>query len=174
MRERQSTITQSGSSGSISNSHSTRPTAVASLPPDVDVVPMAKSNRLPARLAVNDAVANALVSNDNSSIPSAKISSSPRGPDTVTSGAYIHLAEDDESACDDGPDNRPGRVILSSVSVQWTRHARSKVSSDGNPRTTMPRLVVVAAVIALSAASGAAAVAQFARYLWASIPAWVT
>ncbi len=44
----------------------------------------------------------------------------------------------------------------------------------GDPAlTSVPRLVVVAAVIALSAASGAAAVAQFARYLWTSIPAWV-
>ena len=44
----------------------------------------------------------------------------------------------------------------------------------GDPAlTSVPRLVVVAAVIALSAAWGAGAVAQFARYLWASIPAWV-
>ncbi len=37
----------------------------------------------------------------------------------------------------------------------------------------VPRLVAVAAVLALSAAWGAGAVAQFARYVWASMPAWV-
>ena len=39
--------------------------------------------------------------------------------------------------------------------------------------TAVPRLAVVAAVIALSAAWGFGAVAQFARHVWASIPAWV-
>jgi len=44
----------------------------------------------------------------------------------------------------------------------------------GDPAlTTVPRLAVVALVVALSAAWGAGAVAQFARHVWASIPAWV-
>lgn len=44
----------------------------------------------------------------------------------------------------------------------------------GDPAlTAVPRLAVVAAVVALSAAWGASAVAQFARHVWASIPAWV-
>lgn len=37
----------------------------------------------------------------------------------------------------------------------------------------VPRLVVVAAVVGLSAAWGAGAVAQFARYVWSSMPSWV-
>ncbi len=37
----------------------------------------------------------------------------------------------------------------------------------------VPRLVAVAAVLGLSAAWGASAVAQFARYVWTSMPAWV-
>lgn len=44
----------------------------------------------------------------------------------------------------------------------------------GDPAlTAVPRLAVVALVVALSAAWGAGAVAQFARHVWASIPAWV-
>lgn len=44
----------------------------------------------------------------------------------------------------------------------------------GDPAlTAVPRLALVALVVALSAAWGAGAVAQFARYVWASIPAWV-
>jgi flagellar biosynthesis protein FliQ len=44
----------------------------------------------------------------------------------------------------------------------------------GDPAlTAAPRLAVVALVVALSAAWGAGAVAQFARHVWASIPAWV-
>ena len=39
--------------------------------------------------------------------------------------------------------------------------------------TAVPRLVAVAAVVAVSTAWGAGAVTQFARYVWASIPAWV-
>ena len=37
----------------------------------------------------------------------------------------------------------------------------------------VPRLALVALVIGASAAWGAGAVAQFARYVWASVPAWV-
>lgn len=40
--------------------------------------------------------------------------------------------------------------------------------------TAVPRLVAVAAAVTLSAAWGASAVAQFARHVWASMPAWVT
>jgi len=44
----------------------------------------------------------------------------------------------------------------------------------GDPAlTAVPRLVAVSAVVALGAAWGAGAVAQFARHVWASIPAWV-
>lgn len=65
-------------------------------------------------------------------------------------------------------------ALLASVLVGLVLGLLAAPLRLGDPAlTAVPRLVVVAGVVTLSAAWGAGALSQFARYVWASIPAWV-
>ena len=108
---------------------------------DDDVgLPVAKSNKLPARRAAVAVVANALLSSKTSSIPSANVSS--LGPVIVTFGSYICCAVEVDN---DGSSNSVGKCLRRSVSVQWICSNRVKALLGSNPP-----MVDVPVVVSLS------------------------